>query len=234
MEETRSVSVIFPCYNEEHNVEQAVSETLDTLGDLDLEVIVEEDGSTDRTAELARTIADSDPRVRALSFPGARLGRGGGFLKGAEEASKDVIVLMDADLAIHPRHVRDALERITAGADLVIGSRNAHGGRRIVDQTWARILTGVVYRTLVRLLFFLPYSDFQCGFKVMRRRILDDIDLSHGDWEFDTELIWKVHRTGLRIEEMGIVWTERGDSRLRIFPDAFRMLRGILLMRLGR
>lgn len=141
---------------------------------------------------------------------------------------------MDADPAIHPRHVRDALERIAAGADLVIGSRNAHGGRRIVDKTGARILTGVVYRILVRLLFLLPHSDFQCGFMVMRRRILDDIDLSHWDWEFDTELIWKVHRAGLMIEEMGIVWTERGDSRLNIFPDAFRMLRGLILLRLGR
>ncbi|MDP7081241.1 MAG: glycosyltransferase [Candidatus Undinarchaeales archaeon] len=229
-----SVSIVIPCHNEERNVERAVTETLGSLGGLDLEVLVEEDGSTDRTAEIARSLAEGDPRIRVLSFPEERLGKGGGFARAAGKATKDVIVLMDADLAVHPREVLRALDRMQGGVAMVIGSREVAGSKRMVDQTPARRVAGKAFSLLVRTMFWLPFNDLQCGFKVMRREVIETTTLTHLGWEFDTELIWKALRAGFTVEEMGVHWTEGGDSRLRIYPDAFNMLWGLILLRLGR
>ena len=233
-EDRPSVSIVIPCHNEERNVERAVTETLGSLGGLDLEILVEEDGSTDRTAEIGRSLAESDPRIRVLSFPEERLGKGGGFARAAGEATKDIIVLMDADLAVHPREVLRALERMQEGVAMVIGSREVAGSKRLVDQTPARRVVGKVFSLLVRTMFWLPFHDLQCGFKVMRREVIETVTLTHLGWEFDTELIWKARHAGFTVEEMGVHWTEGGDSRLHLYPDAFNMLWGLILLRLGR
>ncbi len=234
LDDRPSVSIVIPCHNEERNVERAVTETLGSLGGLELEVLVEEDGSTDRTAEIARSLAEGDPRIRVLSFPEERLGKGGGFARATGEATNDIIVLMDADLAVHPREVLRALERMQEGVSMVIGSREVAGSKRVVDQSPVRRVAGKVFSLLVRTMFWLPFHDLQCGFKVMRREVIESVTLTHLGWEFDTELIWKARKAGFTVEEMGVHWSEGGDSRLRLYPDAFNMLWGLILLRLGR
>lgn len=205
-----STLVILPTYDEAENVLPLVSQVL--AQDRTLEVLVVDDRSPDGTAELVRGAMGEEPRLHLIEREG-KLGLGTAYLAGfrfALDRGFERVVSMDCDFSHRPVD----LPRLLAAAadhDLVIGSRYVPGGRienwplhRRVLSAFANLYT----RTLLRL----PVRDCTSGYRCIGRRVLERIDpfaIRVSGYSFLEEMVWRVHRAGLRIGEVPIVFADR-------------------------
>ncbi|WP_224269948.1 flippase-like domain-containing protein [Haloprofundus salinisoli] len=227
MDRPVEVSVVLPAYNEEHTIEETVRTTLETLAAFlpreAVEVIVAEDGCDDRTPEIADQLAAEDSRVRHFHSD-ERLGRGGALERAFEAANGETLVYFDTDLATDMRHLEELVERVrTEGYDVATGSRWMPD--RVADRPAKRGVPSRAYNGLVRLFLRSELRDHQCGFKAMSREafylLKDDIQDNH--WFWDTELLVRAQREGLRVAEFSVDWEPKGDTKVDLVRDIFGM-----------
>jgi uncharacterized protein (TIRG00374 family) len=223
----REVSVVLPAYNEENTIEQTVSVTLSTLADFlpdhAYEVIVAEDGCTDRTPDIASRMADEDPRVRHIHSD-ERLGRGGALEYAFERAHGDTLAYFDTDLATDMRHLQELVESVRSGeCDVATGSRWLPENR--ADRPAKRGIPSIGYNTLVRTILRSDLKDHQCGFKAIDRTAFEHLGriIKDEHWFWDTELLVKAQREGYRVKEFPVEWEPKGDSKVDIVRDVFGM-----------
>jgi glycosyltransferase involved in cell wall biosynthesis len=225
------VSVILPVHNEGRTLEGNVKRLMGTLDRYvgDYEILISEDGSTDGSGGVAKSLRSA--RVR--SFHNCRrVGKGAAIKSAAARASGNIIVFMDADLASEPSHVAELVGLIRGGSDIVIGSRYLPGAK--ASRSMVRHAASRTFNLLVRLILGSRLSDHQCGFKAFRKdRVLPVVNDVEDDWWFwDTELLVRAQRRGLRIAEMPIEWREVPGSRFRLFHDSLRMASCLVRFRL--
>ncbi len=217
----RSVSITIPVFNEEAVLAGSVERLLKALEPtgIPFEVILAENGSTDGTPALAKEAALSDARIRVLHVDQPDYGRA--MRQGFLASSGDCLLNFSIDF-IDVEFLRMALARL-ASYDVVLGSKYVTAGydRRPA----ARRLGGQALSALVRLLFWLPVSDTH-GLMAFRRErvapLLRRCRLGHE--VFDTELIVRCHRAGLRMCELPVAVEEQRPSRLGSWKRARRML----------
>lgn len=177
------------------------------------EVIVVTADAPDGTADIARRALERFPITQHLE-PGAKIGKGRDVRCGMLAARGDVVLFMDADLATPLGYIDDAIARIRAGADIVIGSRDLSRMHR----TFGRRLTSQLSNQLVRAVLLPGIADTQCGFKAFRRAIVAELfePLATFGWGFDLEILARARRAGARIEELAIPdWHDpKGDHGL--------------------
>jgi len=219
---SEKVSIIVPAHNEEKVLERNVM-LLDRMlkaSRVDFEIIISEDGSTDGTAGIAKSLQNG--RIRAINSP-ERQGKGMAIMKAVEHASGDIILFMDADLASDPQHVRGIVRHISDGAAIVIGSRYLDKSRS--RRHPVRYAASMGFNWLVRSLLGSKLSDHQCGFKVFRKSRLIPIfkEVENGRWFWDTELLVRAQRRGLVVKEMPIRWEEAEDSKFDLLKDTWHM-----------
>jgi len=226
-----TLSIVLPAHNEELLLTQTVEDVVEGMREraTRFEVIVVENGSRDRTAEIAGASADAHPEVRAIHLPEADYGAA--LRAGLLAATGDVVVNFDVDyydLAFLDRAV--ALAGAPDGPAIVVGSKRAPGAddqrsvaRRAV--TWG-------FATLLRVLFRLQVSDTH-GMKAMRRAAVTPlVEACRFDRDlFDTELIIRAERAALGVEEIPVTVTERRPSRTPIARRVPRTLMGLLVLR---
>lgn len=226
-----SLSFFFPAYNEEGNVEAVVRDGIATLGAFtdDLEVIVVDDASRDRTAEIADRLAAADPRVRVIHHPANR-GYGGAVRSGLVGSRKAFIFFTDGDRQFDLKEFPRLLSAID-GVDAVIGYRER---RR---DPWNRLFTAWVYNRLVRILFGSTFRDVDCAFKLFRREVFERVPLeqvrSDGAF-FSAEMLLLLRRSGVRIAEVGVTHFPRtvGENTGASFKKTLRAIRDLLRLRL--
>ncbi len=193
-----------PAYNEEANVEKAVehvSAVAQQLG-VDYEIILVNDGSSDRTGEIGRQLEQRIPNFRLVEHYPNR-GYGGALKAGFAAATKELIAFVPADNQFDFREVTRLLERIEQGADIVSGYR----ARR--QDNFIRKLNAWGWNTLVRLLFGYLCHDIDCGFKLFRRSVLDRVPLISNGAMIDTELLAGAKARGFRIAEVPVTHLPR-------------------------
>ncbi len=226
-----ALSFFFPAYNEEGNVEAVVQDALATLprfADV-IEVIVVNDGSRDRTAEIADGLAARDPRVRVVHHPKNR-GYGGAVRSGLLAARLEYVFFTDGDRQFRLDDLPRLLERID-GADAVIGYRIR---RR---DPWRRIFTAWVYNRLIRILFGSTIRDVDCAFKLFRRSVFDGVPLdlvrSNGAF-FSAEMLLTLRERGVRLHEVPIPHYPRtvGENTGASVKVTLRAIRDLLRLRL--
>ncbi|MGM0591023.1 MAG: flippase-like domain-containing protein [Halobacteriota archaeon] len=224
---TPEVSVVLPAYNEERTIEGTVSTTIETLESFlppdAFEVVIAEDGCDDRTPELAEELAAADARVGHFHSD-ERLGRGRALEQAFRAATGDTLVYFDTDLATDMSHLEELVERVRSGeADVATGSRWMAG--HVADRPSKRGVPSRAYNVLVRLLLRSTLRDHQCGFKAVSRAafetLVDDIEDNH--WFWDTELLVRAQRSGLRVAEFPVDWTPKGDTKVDLVRDVFGM-----------
>jgi glycosyltransferase involved in cell wall biosynthesis len=219
------ISVVIPCLNEEEAVGAVVDQAWEGISASGRpgEVIVVDNRSTDRSAEVA---ADHG----AIVVREERPGYGSAYLAGLAVARGDYIVMGDADETYPIRDLAPFVERLAAGDDLVMGSRfegTIHGEAMpwLNRHVGNPILTG-----LLNVLFGVKISDAHCGMRAVRRDALETLDLHSTGMEFASEMVFKAFRRKLRVSEIPIDYYPRvGESKLNRFGDAWRHVRFMLL-----
>ncbi len=218
-----SLSVVLPAYNEEANVERAVegiSSVAQQLG-IDYEIILVNDGSTDRTGEIARELMQRVPSFRLVEHYPNR-GYGGSLRAGFAAATGDLIAFVPADNQFDFGEISRLLERLDE-ADIVSGYRAER------QDTFIRKLNGFGWNMLVRLLFGYLCRDIDCGFKLFRREVFERVTIASDGAMIDTEFLAGARARGFRIAEVPVthlprVAGEPTGANLKVIAKAFRDL----------
>lgn len=231
-----SVSVVIPAYNEEQRIGATLSLLIaDAAPFRILEIVVVDDGSSDRTAEIVTATGNASTLpIRLVQLPTNR-GKGAALRAGVAEAVGDYVASIDADLSATPSAIPHALESIEAGADVVIGTRlSAEGVDFRRTQPRIRQISGQIFVMLRRLIVGLPYEDTQCPFKLFTREAAQLVypEVQTDGWSFDVELLARARKHQLRIVQLPILWGHVGGSQLHIGPrTAFGVLRELIAIR---
>lgn len=236
------LSIVIPAYNEEASIGPTLQALRGHLGGLDLswEVVVVDDGSDDGTATVVAQQVGEDARIRLIR--GGRLGKGGAIRRGILSARGAWRFMADADMAMPV----DNLDRFLTAArradapHIVIGSREGPGSQRIGEHP-ARHVIGRVFNGWVRLLVLPGIADTQCGFKLFSAEAAEALfpRLTIDGFAFDVELLVLARRAGFAVQEAGIVWHGRADSRVAVgrgagaFGDVVRIWWKRLTQRYG-
>ncbi|MBC7114785.1 MAG: flippase-like domain-containing protein [Archaeoglobi archaeon] len=227
----KKLSVVLPAHNEEKNIRNAVEKTREKLKELkvDYEIIIAEDGSRDRTYEIALELSEIYDEVRVLHSD-ERLGRGRALERAFRASQGEILLYMDADLATDLSHISDVLRLMEEGYDIVVGSRKSPLARR----TFLRRTLSFFYNLWVRMILKSKVRDHQCGFKAFRRekilKILDEV--RDNGWFWDTEVLVRAQRNGLKIAEIPVSWVEKEGTKVRFLRDSLEMGLSALLLRI--
>ncbi len=222
-----SVSVVFPAYQEEEFLASAVRSVVEGLRGEGrrFEVIVVENGSRDRTREVAERLAGEFAEVQARSIGSANYGLA--LRDGLLAASNDLVVNFDVDL-FDLKFLRDASSRMITpgGPDVIVASKRGAGADD--RRHWTRKLVTGVFSTLLRVGFGLKVSDTH-GMKALRREPAQQVgrDCLFGTDLFDTELILRMERAGYRTDEIGVTIEETRPARTPILSRIIRSVRGL-------
>jgi glycosyltransferase involved in cell wall biosynthesis len=218
------ISVVIPAYNEEKTIGNIIEETIqimDTLG-MPYEIIVVDDGSTDRTREIA-----SRYKATVLSN-GRNHGKGYALRRGFQHAQGDIIVTIDADGSHKPKEIPDLINPLFNGVDIVAGSRFLGNERNHTSKlhVFGNHLINATIMVLTRKLV----TDSQTGFRAFKRKFLEKIGIESLGYEIETEITVKGLKNGFRFQEIpiGCKRREYNVSKLRVLSDGCKILKTIL------
>jgi glycosyltransferase involved in cell wall biosynthesis len=218
-----SLSVFFPCYNEQDNIRRVYESAVKVLGQIgvDYEIILVDDGSTDQTPHIIDAIADADPRVTVVHHP-TNLGYGAAVQSGIRAATKTLVFYTDGDGQFDLNELPPLLP-LMKEHDLVSCFRlNRQDGvlRRLNAWCWT---------SLVCLLFRMKFKDINCAFKLYQRRIFDDMEMRSTGALINAEILARATRRGYSITQVGVHHFPRTRGRPtganpRVIFRAFREL----------
>ena len=194
-----SVSVFFPCYNDSRTIGDLVEEADRQLQRLtaDYEIIVVNDGSADNSAEVLRALESRLPRLKVVTHPQNR-GYGAALRSGFAAATRDLVFYTDGDGQYDVRELPVLLMLLTDDTDFV-------NGMKMTRQDPAyRVHVGNLHRFLMRWLFWLPINDVDCDFRLIRRRILDGVELRSNSGSICVELVKNAQRAGAGFREVSV------------------------------
>ncbi len=210
-----TISLVIPAYNEEKRLGSFLSSIADFLIKTDTridEIIVVNDGSTDRTSDVAAAYQETLPQLKMLTHAMNR-GKGAAVQTGVLAARGDLIVFTDADGATPITELHKIVAALQL-SDMAVGNRWMSGAKTTRHSPLRRI-SGFVYRTYMRL-FGLGAIDTMCGFKGFRRAVARDLfaRLEELGWLFDAEICYRAVRAGCRLTNFPIRWESQDGSKL--------------------
>jgi len=219
------LSIVVPDYNEEHTIGDVIDRLKATLQEtgLDSEIIVVDDHSRDRSAEISL-----GKHVTVYSLK-RHMGKGFALRAGFRKAKGEIIVTIDSDGSNRPEELPFLLNPILQNeADLVIGSRfsgnQATSGKRF-NAAGVRI-----FNLMIKILTGAAVSDSQSGYRAMKSEVLDGLRLKSGTYEIESEMLVKIARRGFRVREVPVSFEQRtyGKSTLDPIVDGFKILMSIV------
>ena len=232
-----ALSLVVPAFNEEKRLPVSLARisewVLSRSPQLSVEVLVVDDGSSDRTAAVAeKTAAGLGHAYRVLRLPRNR-GKGAAVREGVLAAAGEQVLVTDADLSTPIEEVEKLLPHFQQGYDVVIASRSLKNSEILVRQPWHRQLMGKVFNRIVRLFAVPGIIDTQCGFKCFSRRAVEAIfPLCRVDgFAFDVEILYLARKLKLGVKEVPVRWIDSPRSTVSPLRDSARMFREVLALR---
>lgn len=229
------LSIVIPAYNEETVIARTVEEIAAALtaSGTAHEIIVVDDGSRDRTAEIVETLSRRLPAVRLVRS--GHQGKGGAVRQGVLAARGRYLLFMDADHSTRIETWEQCLPWLQQGYELVIGSRKMRGATITVKQSLLRRFLGQGFTWLTNVLLPVQVTDVTCGFKAFRTDAAQAICRRQriGGWGFDAELLFIARRRGYRIKELPIVWRNDATTNVRLARDTLHSFVELMRIRLG-
>jgi glycosyltransferase involved in cell wall biosynthesis len=237
---TPDLSIVIPAYNEEGRLPKTLERIFAYLQNkpYQAEVIVVDDGSTDRTAEIVSAYREKYPwpqnsELRLVSNQGNR-GKGFSVRHGMLEARGEIALFTDADLSTPIEEAEKLLVPLREREyDAAIGSRAMNRSLIEVHQSAIRELAGIFFNRMVRWIMGIQFSDTQCGFKAFRReraRIIFEQQRVER-FGFDPEILFLAKRNGLRVAEVPVRWSHDAATKVNVAGDGMRMFLELLLIR---
>lgn len=231
-----ALSVVIPAYNEARRILPYLQAIAAYMGqrDLSYEILVVDDGSRDDTARLVERAGTEYSHVRLIRLS-RNSGKGAAVRAGMQAAQGELQLFTDADGATPIQELERLEAAMNNGADLAIGSRTlaSRDSRYRVQARLHRTLLGNLFNRIVRLLGIRDINDTQCGFKLFRKSVAQDLfSVARIDgYGFDLELLYIAQRRGYHIAEIPINWADQPGSKVRVLRDGLRMFRELLAVR---
>jgi dolichyl-phosphate beta-glucosyltransferase len=226
------LSLIIPAYNEEQRLATTLEQvnTFIEAQPYQTEVLVVENGSHDRTLEIAGEFARQHAYLRVIHEE--RAGKGLAVRRGMLEATGEYRLFADADFSMPIKEINRFFPPALADVDVAIASREARGAVRFNEPPF-RHITGRVFNTLVRWVALPGLLDTQCGFKCFRGDVADEIFpyQTINGWTFDVEVLFIARRHGYRIVEVPIPWYFDPHSTVRVFKHSTQMALDLFTIR---
>ncbi len=225
------LSVVIPAFNEAQRIAASLEKISRYLRDRGraYEILVVDDGSTDDTVAVVAGLADLG--VQLLRLPQNR-GKGAAVRRGVLNSRGRQVLMTDADLST-PIEELAKLEPLLDQVSIALGSRAVDGADIRKHQPIYRELMGKTFNKLIRLAGVWNVKDTQCGFKLLEGDVARELfeKMVSPGFAFDVELVWLARRLGYRVAEVGIVWVNSPDSRVRALVDPPRMIAEIIRFR---
>jgi len=220
-------SIIIPAHNEQNRLPETLKQIFRFLEGQSFtsEVIVVENGSSDRTFEVAQQFAEQHSNLHVIQ---SERGKGAAVQRGMLEAQGDYRFMCDADLSMPVEEIVKFIPPALEDFDIAIASREAKGAVRYNEPSY-RHIGGRGINFIIQALILPGLNDTQCGFKSFRAEVAEDLfnrQTLHG-WSFDIELLYIARCRGYRIKEVPIHWYHFSDSKVNALRDAVRMIRDI-------
>jgi len=226
------LSLVIPAHNEEQRLPPSLQKIHDFVSQQPYrsEVLIIENGSSDRTLEVAQSFIPQMPYLRVLHEE-AR-GKGLAVRRGMLEATGAYRFICDADLSMPIEQVSRFLPPQIPNPEVVIGSREVKGAVRYNEPGY-RHLIGRIFNTMVRLIALPGLQDTQCGFKCFRADVADEVFQRQTmvGMSFDVEVLFIARQLGYKIQEVPIDWYFDPDSRVRLVNDSLRMFFDLVTIR---
>ncbi len=225
------LSIVIPAFNEEdrlgptiERIRQWCADNLDSF-----EILVVDDGSADRTVEVARAAGDE---IKVVEL-GANRGKGAAVRAGMLAASGERVLFSDADLATPIEEVLKLNAKLDAGYDIAIASRGLADADIQVRQHPMREAMGRTFNLLVRMVVLGGIKDTQCGFKLFSKQAAKDLfgRATIDGFAFDVEVLW-LAKKNYKIAEVPVVWRHIEESKVSPGIDAARMFLDLFRLRL--
>ena len=227
------LSIVIPSFNEELRLPVTLAEISAYIraSKRETEVIVVDDGSTDRTADVANSFRGEIQRLRVVANDTNR-GKGYSVRHGMTEARGRIVLFTDADLSA-PIDEADKLLAALVDHDVAIGSRALDRSLISVRQSVFREYAGIVFNFIVRFILRLPFVDTQCGFKAFRRErcrvIFQQQRIER--FGFDPELLYLARHHGLSAAEIPVRWAHSPATKVSMLRDSLQMFADIFIIR---
>ncbi|MFA5776847.1 MAG: glycosyltransferase [Parcubacteria group bacterium] len=233
---SEKISVVIPCFNEEKNIQSNIKKIFKYLeGNFEnFEIIAVNDGSTDKTIEELKNLQNEIPLAIMDNYENE--GKGKVVCDGILKSNNNIVMFLDADLAIPIEELEKFIVEINKGYDIAIASRFVPGGKVIQKVLWYRIIMEKAFR-IIRTIIINNYKvrDTQCGFKVFRRDAAMKIFplMTIKRFAFDSEIIFLAGKYKFKIKELPITLQNPIRSHVRIFRDPFNMLCDLFKIRIN-
>jgi glycosyltransferase involved in cell wall biosynthesis len=228
------LSIVIPAYNESARIEQTLERVMSCVEKQgwDAEVLVVDDGSTDRTPQVIQRWMERYPRLHLIQNEGNR-GKGYSVRNGLLQAVGEVVMFTDADLSAPMEEAELLMAAIADGADVAIGSRWMDKTRQTIHQPLYRRFFGRCFNWVTRMVMGLPFKDTQCGFKAFKREAAQVIfRLQRIErWGFDPEILFISRKLGYDIREVPVTWGHDERSRMSYLKDGMKMLEEMAAIR---
>ncbi len=227
------IDIVIPAYNEEEILENNIDKLMGFLRlnfnyYKDCKVIIADNSSTDNTLVIAEKLVKKYDKLFYVHLN--QKGRGSALKKIWLESNADIVSYMDADLSADLEDFPKLIDLITTdGYDIAVGFRGLLNSK--VKRPLLRKFLSCAYNLLIKSVFnFRQYPDAQCGFKAMRKKVIEGMALKikNQNWFFDTELLILAHKKGYKIKYMPIAWKERLKTKVMIWKTIFEDISGIL------
>lgn len=228
------LTILVPCYNEDGIIKQNLMEIQEFLSEKKYkwQIVVVDDGSRDNSVGEIRKI--QSPNLKLVSYKVNR-GKGGALKEGIANSSGEFIIFMDADLSVPVETIDGFLEVLEKGTcSVAIGTRKIKSAKVLVHQPWLRENLGKGFTFLTRMITGVRVSDFTCGFKGFSFEAADKI-FSHSllsRWAYDAEILYLAKKYGFRITEIPVTWTNRKDTRVKLFNAVVTSLADLVKMKI--
>ena len=228
------ISIVIPAYNESARIGKALDEVLRCVQvrDWHAEILVVNDGSTDRTAAIVEQFSQQHPEVRLLNNPKNR-GKGFSVRHGVLHAVGEIVMFTDADLSSPMEEAERLIAALNDGADVAIGSRWMDRTRQTIHQPLYRQFFGRCFNWVTRTVMGLPFKDTQCGFKAFKRSAAQVIFRLQTieRWGFDPEILFIARKLKYNIREVPVTWGHDERSRMSYLRDGMKMLEDMARIR---
>jgi len=226
------VNITIPVYNEEKILEQSIDNLNNFLTlnftDFEWEIVIADNASIDKTLTVAKQLQDKYEKVKVIHLD--EKGRGRALKKTWLASDADIVSYMDVDLSTNLNHFPEMIRGMQKnGCDIGTGSRLMKGSR--TKRSFKREFISRSYNMMIKVLFFTKFSDAQCGFKAVTRKVVDSIIKPYVEdtgWFFDSELLIIGEKLGFKILDVPVEWIEDLDTRVKIIKTATDDIKGLL------